>query len=148
MTGKAGLKAGLIGVVVLLVITAINNLLPIAGTMIYVMCGVSMLIYAGVGVLAGLFLDPPRTPGTGAGAGAIAGLISGGINGVIGFIIISVRLAQGWGYPGLTPEQLQQVNEMGMNLQLLVIPGAICGLLIGSGVAAIGGAVLAAVKPD
>ena len=148
MTGKAGLKAGLIGIVVLLVITATNNLLPIAGTLTYVMCGVSMLIYVGVGILAGFFLDPPRTPGKGAGAGAIAGLISGGVNGVIGFIIIFVRLAQGLGYPGLTPEQLQQVNEMGMNLQLLAIPGAICGLLIGSGVAAIGGAVFGATKPD
>ena len=113
-----------------------------------VMCGISMLIYVGIGALAGLFLAPLRTPGKGAGAGAIAGLISGGINGVVGFIIISVRLAQGLGYPGLSPEQLQQVNEMGMNLQILAIPGAICGAAIGTGVAAIGGAILAAVKPD
>jgi len=148
MAGKAGLKAGLIGVIILLVITAINNLLPISGNLVYVMCGISMLIYAGIGVLAGLFLAAPRTPGKGAGAGAIAGLVSGVINGVIGFVIISIRLAQGLGYPGLDPQQMQQMNEMGMNLQLLAIPGAVCGAAIGAGMAAIGGAIFAAVKAD
>lgn len=148
MTGKAGLKAGLIGVVVLLVMTAINNLLPIAGNVVYVLCCISMLIYVGIGVLAGLFLAPPRTPGKGAGAGAIAGLISGAINGVVGFIIISVRMAQGLGYPGLDAQQMQQLNELGMNPQLLAIPGALCGAVIGAAVAAIGGAIFAAVKAD
>ena len=148
MAGKAGLKAGLIGLVVLLVMTVINNLLPISGGLVYVLCGISMLIYVGIGVLAGFFLAPPRVAGQGAGAGAIAGLISGAINGVVGFIIISVRLAQGLGYPGLDAQQMQQLNEMGMNLQLLAIPGAVCGAAIGAGVAAIGGAIFAAVKPD
>jgi hypothetical protein len=148
VTGKAGLKAGLIGVVVLLVMTAIENLMPVAGALAYVLCGIGMLIYVGIGVLAGFFLAPPRTPGKGAGAGAIAGLISGAINGVVGLIIISVRMAQGLGYPGLDAQQMQQLNEMGMNPQLLAIPGVLCGAVIGAGVAAIGGAILAAVKPD
>jgi len=148
MAGKAGLKAGLIGVAVLLMITVINNLLPISGGLVYVMCGVSMLIYAGIGVLAGFFLAAPRTAGKGAGAGAIAGLISGGINGVVGYVIISIRLAQGLGYPGLDPQQMQQLTEMGMDPQLFAIPGAICGMAIGAGLAAIGGAIFAAVKPD
>ncbi len=148
MVGKAGLKAGLIGLVVLLVMTAINNLLPVAGAMVYVLCGISMLIYVGIGVLAGYFLAPPRTPGKGAGAGAIAGLIGGLINGVVGFIIISVRMAQGLGCPGLDAQQLQQLNELGMNPQLFAIPGALCGAIIGAGVAAISGAIFAAIKTD
>jgi hypothetical protein len=148
VAGKAGLKAGLIGVVVLLMVTAMNQFLPISGGLVYVMCGVSMLIYAGIGVLAGFFLAPPRTPGKGAGAGAIAGLISGAINGAVGFVIISIRLAQGLGYPGLDPQQMQQLTEMGMDPQLFAIPGAICGMALGAGVAAIGGAILAAVKSD
>ncbi len=148
MVGKAGLKAGLIGVVVLLVMTAINNLLPIAGALVYVLCGISTLIYVGIGVLGGFFLAPPRTPGKGAGAGAIAGLLSGTVSGVVGLVIISVRMAQGMGYPGLDAQQMQQLNELGMNPQLLAIPGALCSAAIGAGVAAIGGAIFAAVKSD
>jgi hypothetical protein len=148
MVGKAGLKAGLIGVTVLLVVTVINQFLPLAGGLTYVMCGISALIYVGIGVLAGFFLVPPRTAGKGAGAGAIAGLISGAINGVVGFVIISIRLARGLGYPGLDPQQMQQLTEMGMDPQLFAIPGVICGMVIGAGAAAIGGAIFAAVKPD
>ena len=81
MAGKAGLKAGLIGTAVMLMTTLINQFLPISGGLVYAICGVNMLIYAGIGVLAGFFLASPRTPGKGAGAGAIAGLISGGISG-------------------------------------------------------------------
>jgi hypothetical protein len=99
-------------------------------------------------VLAGFFLAPPRTPGKGAGAGAIAGLIGGLVSGVIGLIIISIRMAQGLGYPGLDAQQMQQLDELGMNPQLFAIPGALCGAIIGAGVAAIGGAIFAAVKSD
>ncbi len=147
MAGKAGLKAGLIGTVVLLVVTVINQFLP-PGGLVYVVCGVDMLIYVGIGVLAGLFLAMPRTPGKGAGAGAIAGLISGTISGVIGYVIMSIRLARGLGYPGLDPQQMQQLTEMGMDPKMFAIPGVICGMAIGSGLAASGGAIFAAVKSD
>ena len=149
MAGKAGLKAGLIGVAVMLVVTVINQfVLQPSGALVYVACGVSTLVYAAIGVLAGFFLGPPRTAGKGAGSGAIAGLVSSLVSGVVGFVITSVRLARGFGYPGLDPQQMQQLTEMGLDLQVLAIPGAICGLAIGAGVAAIGGAILAAVKPD
>ncbi len=107
-----------------------------------------MLIYVGIGVLAGFFLAPPRTPGKGAGAGAIAGLISGGISGVVGSVIMSIRWARGMGIPGLDPQQMQQLTESGMDPRLFAIPGAICGMAIGAGLAAIGGAIFAAIKPD
>lgn len=148
MAGKAGLKAGLIGLVVLLIVTALNNLLPISGVLVYVLCGISTLIYMGIGVLAGLFLVPPRTPGKGAGAGAIAGLIGSGINGVIGVIITSIRLSQGLGMAGVDPQQMQQLLDAGYNLQMFLLPGIVCGLIVGAGAAAISGAILAAVKPD
>jgi hypothetical protein len=148
MAGKAGLKAGLIGLAVMLVITVINNLLPISGGLVYALCGVNMLIYVGIGVLAGFFLAPPRTPGKGAGAGAIAGLISGGINGVISYIITLFRLARGLGMAGLDPQQQQLLGEMGIDMRIFGIPGLVCGMAIGSGLAAIGGAILAAIKPD
>ena len=148
MAGKAGLKAGLIGAAVLLVITVLNQLLQISGGLVYVICGVNMLIYAGIGVLAGFFLAPPRTPRQGAGAGAIAGLLSGGISGVVGFIILTIRMARGMGYPGLDPQQMEQLAQSGLDPKLLAIPGVVCGMAIGAGMAAIGGAILAAVKSD
>ena len=149
MAGKAGLKAGLIGVVVMLVVTVINQfVLQPSGALVYVACGVSTLIYAAIGVLAGFFLTPPRTASKGAGSGAVAGLVSALVSGVVGFVIISVRLARGLGYPGLDPQQMQQLADLGMDPQRLAIPGVICGMAIGAGVAAIGGAILAAVKAD
>jgi hypothetical protein len=148
MAGKAGLKAGLIGLVVLLIMTALNNLLPISGAWVYVLCGISTLIYVGIGVLAGLFLIPPRTPGKGAGAGAIAGLVGSGINGVIGVAVTSIRLSRGLGMAGVDPQQMQQLLDAGYNPQMFLLPGIVCGLVIGAGAAAISGAILAAVKPD
>jgi hypothetical protein len=150
VAGRAGFKAGAIGLAIMLVITLVNQLeiLPITGAMVYVVCGINMLIYAGIGVLAGFFLTPPRTPGKGAGAGAIAGLISGGISSVVGSIIMSVRWSQGLGIAGLDPQQMQQLTEAGMDPRVFAIPGVICGLAMGAGLAAIGGAILAAVKTD
>lgn len=148
MVGKAGLKAGLIGTAVLLVMTAINQILPISGALVYVLCGFSTLIYAGIGVLAGFFLVPPRTPGRGAGAGAIAGVIGGVINGIVGAVIMVIRQAQGLGLAGLTPEQMQQLSAAGVDPTVYAIPGVICGMVVGAGAAAIGGAILAAVKSD
>ena len=148
MAGKAGLKAGLIGTAVMLVTTLINQLLSISGGLVYVMCGVNMLIYVGIGALAGFFLVAPRTPGKGAGAGAIAGLLSGTISGVVGYVIMSARMARGMGIPGLDPQQMQQLTESGIDPTMFAIPGVICGMALGSGVAAIGGAVFAAIKSD
>lgn len=148
MAGKAGLKAGLIGLVILLIVTTLNNLLPISGVLVYVLCGISIMIYAGIGVLAGLFLVPPRTPGKGAGAGAIAGLIGSGVSGAIGWVVTAIRLSRGLGMAGVDPQQMQQLLDAGYNPQMFLFPGIVCGLIIGAGVAAVGGAVLAAVKPD
>ena len=148
MAGKAGLKAGLIGLVALLTTTALNNLLPISGALVYVLCGVNILIYVGIGALAGLFLVPPRTPGKGVGAGAIAGLISSGVNGTIGWVITAIRLSRGLGMAGVGPQQMELLLDAGYNPQMFLLPGIVCGLIIGAGAAAAGGAVLAAVKPD
>ena len=147
MAGKAGLKAGLIGVAALLVTTLLSQFLRLQA-LVYAMCGVNMLIYAGIGVLAGFFLVPPRTPGKGAGAGAIAGLVGGAINGVIGAIIGSIRLARGLGLPGVPPEQMQMLVESGGNPTLTLYLAPFCAIAVGAGCGAIGGAILAAVKPD
>ena len=71
MVGKAGLKAGLIGLVIMVAMTLLNQfvLLRIAQVFTWISCGVSLLIYLGIGVLAGFFVSPPRTPAQGAGWG-------------------------------------------------------------------------------
>jgi uncharacterized protein YybS (DUF2232 family) len=102
-----------------------------------------LAIYTGVGVLAGIFLHPPRTPGKGAGAGAIAGLISGIIVGVVGVTMVATGISS-----VLSSPQMQQAIKQGFDPMTLVVIGAVCNPLLGAGVAAVGGAILAAVKAD
>lgn len=151
MTGKAGLKAGLIGTGVMLVWTIVGRLVPLSGIWVWVSTGISLLTYAGIGVLASLLLAQPRTPGKGAGAGAISGLISGLIAGGVGVAILLVQISGTGDVPTMTPQQLEQIRQLGQSgppLPLLLAPSAVCIMAIGSGLAAIGGAILAAVKPD
>ena len=156
MAGKAGLKAGLIGFFLMLVWTVIGQLVPMTGVLRWVSTAASLALYAGIGVLAGFFLAPPRTPGKGAGSGAIAGVISGLIAGVVGIVILFVQMSRGGGsIPGLTPEQMQQmeqVAESGMDPTTLIaisaVPSVACIMAVGSGLAAIGGAIIGAIKPD
>lgn len=159
MTGQAGLKAGLIGAAVLLVLTLLSQI-PAVGC---ICCGVSLLAYAGVGVLAGFFLTPPRSAGIGAGAGAIAGVISGVVAGVVQALVLAVQtLIAG---PGefaslLDPEQMRQLSELGVDPETfaaftgtggVALGGALCclsSLAIGAVLGAIGGAIFAAVKAE
>jgi hypothetical protein len=146
VAGKGGLKAGLIGAALMLVVTLVNNLLLPVGANIalpLISCGVSSLIYVGIGVLAGIFLVPPRTTNKGAGAGAIAGLISGAVAGVVGLILVLTGVSK-----ASDPQQMQQLAEAGINPTLVVIPGAICGLAISTGLGAVGAAIFSAIKPD
>ena len=157
MVGKAGLKAGLIGLAVMVAISLINQLLlaelyakqPVLS---FASCGVSLVLYVGIGVLAGLFLPAPRTDGNGAKAGLIAGGISAFISVLLGVVILLIRTNSGAPLPGVTPEQLEMIEEQGINLGLITLisgsVGAICGAGLGAGAAAGGGALLAAIKPD
>lgn len=146
MTGKAGLKAGLIGAAVMVGYSLINNvLLPVTDNIAIslVMCGISMALYAGIGVLAGFFVAAPRTPGQAAGAGAIAGLISGLIAGVLGYVLVATGVASVVDSP-----QWQQAIEQGIDPTISVVIGAACNPILGTGMAAIGGAIIGGVKPD
>ena len=157
MVGKAGLKAGLIGAVVLVAVTLLNQFLLIdamAGNMVLSLasCGISLVLYVGIGALAGRFLAPTRTPGNGAKAGAIAGLISAVISVALGVVLMALRVSSGNPLPGITEEQMEMLAEQGMNMgQLMLLSstvGAVCGAAMGAGAAAAGGAVLAAIDPD
>ena len=145
MAGKAGLKAGAIGVAIMVTLTLINHLLPVAENIALslAICGVSVVAYAGIGLLAGFFLARPRTPGQGAGAGVIAGLLSGVVVGVVGYAMIATGVSSIMDSP-----QMQQAMEQGFDPMTSIIFGAVCNPILGGSVAVIGGAVLAGIKPD
>ena len=159
MTGKAGLKAGLIGAGIILVVTLLSQI-PFLNC---ICCGLTWLVYAGIGALAGYFLTPPRTAGTGAGAGAIAGLVSGAAGGLIWAIIMAIQTAIGGAQnimSAIDPQVMRQLAELGVDPEMfaifsgvggVVIAGGMCcltGLAIGAGMGAIGGAIFAAAKPE
>lgn len=154
MAGKAGLKAGAIGLIVMIVWTVIGRLVPAmaSGVMIYVSCGISALMYLGIGVLAGLFLASPRTMGKGATSGAVAGLIAGGGGSILGVIIMLTQIGSTGTIPGLSPDQAQLLAESNMDPMMLSLIGGVCGvglaLALGAGLGAAGGAISAALKGD
>ena len=161
MTGKAGLKAGLIGAAIVFVLTLLSKI-PAVGC---ICCGLNWLSYAGIGALAAYFLAPPRSAGAGAGAGAIAGLISGAIGGLIWTIILAIQIAiAGTGdlVSTIDPQTMRQLAELGVDISPemfaafsgwvgVAIAGGMCcltGLAVGAGLGAIGGAIFAAAKSD
>jgi hypothetical protein len=159
MAGKAGLKAGLIGAAILLVLTLLSQI-PALGC---VCCGVSLLAYAGIGVLAGFFLTPPRNAGLGAGAGAIAGVISGAVAGLVEVIVSVIQLlitGPGQFAGAIPPEQMEQLTELGMDPEMfalftgtggVALAGGLCclgSLALGAALGAIGGTIFAAAKSD
>ncbi|NLE43766.1 MAG: hypothetical protein GX620_03495 [Chloroflexi bacterium] len=148
MAGKAGLKAGLIGGAVVLVLT----LLGMIQVLSCFCCGLNWLVYLGIGVLAGSFLDVPRTAGSGASAGALAGAISGAVGGIASAIISVVRMfiaGPGQMVSAIPPQQLQQLRDLGIDRDMLDIFMGTGGVAIGSGVCCLGslfvGAVLGAI---
>jgi hypothetical protein len=156
---SSGLKAGLIGAGVGLVLSLIG-LIPFVGCCTGI---IGLLVYAGVGVLAAYWLTPPRSAGAGAGAGAIAGLISG-----VGGSVVTTISAIVQGIMGTTtnavsfidPQIMQQLIDAGIDPDMFamfagvgggILGGAMCcvgSLAIGAALGAIGGAIMAAAKPD
>jgi hypothetical protein len=165
MSGKAGLKAGLIGAGVAFLLT-LTNLLPTLVPVPFlgcICCSLPLLAYVGAGVLGGFFLAPPRNTGAGAGAGAIAGLISGVgttvawmINTGIGMAVTGTQSITS----GMDPQVLEQLAEAGISPQMfaalsgvtgLFIGGGMCclfSLALGAGVGALSGLIFAAIKQD
>lgn len=152
MSVKAGLKAGLIGAAVLVVSVVISRLLRVSGTLMYANCALNSVLYLATGILAGLYVMPPRTTGKGAGAGAIAGLVSGGISSAVSSAILVVQMSGGGGIPGLSPQQMQQLADSGLDPNTLTGIGIVCGLTgglaIAAALAAAGGTILSALKVD
>ena len=148
MDMQAVLKAGGIGAVVVIVLN-LFGLIPCVGCITFILV---LLAYVGVGILAALWMTPPRTAGSGATNGAVAAVVTALIAGLINIVVLAIygavtgasQLAQ------LPPEQLQLLTEAGIDPTMLVGPmasagvGAFCCtiyLFIGAALGAIGGAI-------
>lgn len=153
-----GLKAGLIGGLVLAIVDLLG-LIPVVGC---ITLPLELLLFLGIGALAGFWMAPPRSAGPAAGQGAIAGLIAGAIGGLVNVLLAPVSLAISGGSDAilrsLPPESLQALESAGIDPYALASPGAMAGLtavcclplalLLGAGLGALGAAILAGTKPE
>ncbi|HID61304.1 MAG TPA: hypothetical protein EYP49_00945 [Anaerolineae bacterium] len=156
MTMQASLKAGAVGAGVA-VILALISLIPCAGCFTWIL---ALLLYIGIGALAAYWLPPVRTAGSGAGAGALAGVIAAIIGGIVNMIIAAIRVAITGPRAMATqipPDAMRPLAEMGIDPTIFMgfggamIFGSICcviGLVIAAVLGAIGGIILAVVKPE
>jgi hypothetical protein len=162
---SASLKAGLIGAAAAIVL-ALLGLIPCQGCLSCLLLLAGWALYAGAGALAAFWSDPPRTAGAGAGAGAIAALITAAVGGVVTMIISAARFLISGGAQVATqipPELMEQFGELGVDLPVgeiaalgasiggvLAVSSVCCiaGLFLAAALGAIGGAIVAAVKPD
>jgi hypothetical protein len=151
-------KAGLIGAAIALFLNLVG-IIPVIGC---IGLPLELIAYIAIGALAGFWTVPPRTTGRAAGQGALAGLIAGIASGIIRTILtpLSMKLSGGTSamLSQLPPESLQQLQQAGLDPNVLFGGGTmaglvlICclplGLLLGAGLGALGGLIFAAAKPE
>jgi hypothetical protein len=154
---KPGIKAGLIGGAVLVVLNLIG-LVPVLGC---ISMPLQLLAYVGIGMLAGFWLAPRREGGKAAGQGAIAGLMAAAIGGLASIVLAPVTLALSGGpqtiLNQIPAESLEALRSAGIDPTSIITGGttagltAICcvpvGLLLGAGLGALGGLIFAGIKP-
>ena len=149
------LKAGLIGAAILVVVNLVG-IIPLLGCITFPL---TLVVYVVIGVLAASYLPPMRTAGKGAGEGALAALIASIIGGITGMVIGIVQASIGGAQAlaQIPPEAMDALSDIGMPPGFLFGPvgatvfGSCCctlGVLIAVGLAAIGGAIYASVKPE
>ena len=159
---SAWLKAGLVGVVIVVVLNLIGQV-PFLGCITALL---TFVAYVVVGVLAASYMPPVRETGTAAGQGALAAIVTGLVGGLVSLVIGMLQAAMGGAYQGtqllsqIPPEIRHQLGDLGINPELVTGFGgigaaAVCGsvcclgsILFAAVLGAIGGAIYAAVKPD
>ena len=157
------LKAGLIGGAVL---AFISLLLTFFGQSFGLGCGItllSLLAFAGTGALTAYWMPPIREAGRAAGQGAIAAVLAqviGGIAFTIFGMIQTSLVDTTEVISSIDPALVDQLVEMGVDIQALetmlgpagaLLSGSLCcvgGLIFAAILGAVGGALLAAIKPD
>ena len=155
---KPGIKAGLIGGAVLIVLNLLG-LVPLLGCL---SMPLQLLAYVGIGMLAAHWVAPRREGGPAAGQGAIAGVLAAAIGGLVSIVMAPITLAMSGGPQAilsqLPAESLEALRSAGIDPNTVINAGttagltAICcvpvGLLVGAGLGALGGLILASVKPE
>jgi len=156
---NAWLKAGLIGIAILVVL----NLIGLISFLGCIVAPLRWITYIVVGVLAASYMLPGREAGKAAGQGALAGAIAGLGGGVVNFIIAMIQTATGGAAQALQaleqlpPELRYQIRDLGISPELLAGVGgtAVCssiccfgGILLAAALGAIGAAIYAAAKPE
>jgi hypothetical protein len=149
MDTQAILKAGGVGAGVLLVLNLLG-LIPCVGCITLIL---SLLVYVGVGVLAALWMKPPRNGASGAKNGAVAALAAGLISGLVNMVLAGIQFSiSGTSQMteiinNLPPDQAAALAEAGISPAALGV-GAVLGLstgccllgiLIAAGLGAAGG---------
>lgn len=157
---RAGIKSGLIFGVIFIITTLPslglrflpdNTFLALLSSL---NCCLYLIIYPGSGVVASYLLSPPRNPSSSAVEGAIAGGIATAVQGSFALLTSIIFIAAGIEI-SIPPESQAILEETG--LQFLFTPAgqilSICfslafSLVISATMAAIGGALHAAVQKD
>lgn len=125
MTGKAGLKAGLVGggVAAILSFTTFIPCLQCISTPLM------FLAYAMAGALAAYWLPKPRTAGDGAAAGAVAGAVAGALGGIVWMIVSAVAYSVMGGTEyvvrNLPPEFIDMLRQYGMDPRAVFAPSVV-----------------------
>lgn len=149
MDTRAIVKAGGVGAGVLLVLNLLG-LIPCVGCITLIL---TLLVYVGVGVLAALWMKPPRDGASGAKHGAVAALAAGLISGLVNMVLAGIQFSiSGTSQMtevinNLPPDQAAALAQAGISPAALGV-GAVLGLsagccllgiLIAAGLGALGG---------
>jgi hypothetical protein len=150
------IKAGLIGALVVAVLN-VMGLIPCVGIFT---CILTLVVYPAIGALAAYWLPPLRQAGQAAGQGAMAATLAALIGGLVNTIIFTIQVAAtdtATVLSQMPAESLQQLRDAGIDPASLTGPvaglgvGSACclvGLALAALLGAVGGAILAAAKPD
>jgi hypothetical protein len=154
---KPGFKAGLIGGAVLI---GLNSLGLVPG-LLCLSVPLQLLAFVGIGMLAGFWLTPRREGGRAAGQGAIAGLMATAIAAIVSIaFVLGIVVLSGGPQAILVqiPAQYQEAllssgNDPNTVFTYGTLAGIIAacvpvGLLLGAGLGALGGLILAVIKPE
>lgn len=150
------LKAGLIAGVVLIVVALIGQI-PVLGCL---SLPLTWLGYILAGVLAAIYMLPPRNAGAAAGQGALAGVVAQLLGGLVSLILGMIQVSavdSAQVLQQIPPETLEQLRSAGVDPSIFIGPAGtggvllVCcgvGLIIAAGLGALSAAITAAVKPS
>ena len=157
------LKAGLVGGVALSVIYLV---LTFFAQTTGLGCGfalLALLAFAGAGALAAFWIPPVREVGPAAGQGAAAAVIAQLIGGIVFTILTAIQFSTidtAEVISSMDPALLDQLSQAGWDPQAFetmlgpasaLLAGSFCcvgGLIFAAILGAVGGALLAAIKPE